>query len=132
MTPVNFTKIVTPNNNWQYIITDELDTSKKIPYCILAGRFNVYKLKVLSQNLTIDRMIAFIIEGDEMEGQCIVFFKIELFCDMIVEFSIKKAISFDRELALLLTYALLKRLQKMEVHNISPNLFPYRLQNRIR
>lgn len=129
---MNYTKIVTPNKKWQNIITEDLNTSKKAPCFILAGRFNVFQLKVLSQNHTSDRMIAFIIQGNKKEGQCIVFCIVDLFCDMIIEFSLKKATSFDRELASLLTFALLKRLQEKEVYTVSPALFPNRTKNKMR
>lgn len=127
---MNYSKIVSQGKTWQNIITEELDTDNKTPIYVLAGRFRTYSLRVLSQNHTCDRMIAYIIEGNKSEGRCLVFFTCNLSINMLEHFSIKKTMGFDKELAWLLTYSLLMRFQNEAKFNIAPYLFPSVIENK--
>ncbi len=120
---MNYTKIVSKDKKWQHIITEDLNIDEKNPACTLARRFKVFSLKVLSQNNTNERIVAYIIKGEVIEGQCLLFLKVDLNYDMVVEFSIKRNLSFDKQLAHFLSLAFLKRLQKKEIYNISSDVF---------
>lgn len=120
---MNYTKITTKEKKWQHIITDELNTDGKSLICTLAYRFNVFPLKVISQNHTSDRLQAYIIKGNKNEGHVLLFITVDLSCDMVVDYSVKRQIMFDRQLSHFLTLAFIQYLGNKGKFNLSKDLF---------
>ena len=125
---MNYTKIVSSNplKQWQHIIAEDLKVYTKNPIYVIA-RFKVYPLRIISQNYTgnNDKLIAYLIEADNVQGRLLAFFTFTDDVNMITEFSIRRSGYYDKELAEMLVLSLLfERIEKSGKHNVSRLLVP--------
>ena len=121
---MNFTKIIS-TKKWQSVVTEDLNIQSKEPLFVLAGRFNVHRLKVLNQNYTHEILIAFVITGNKKSEKLIIFLEKEHQYNMVVNYSLKKSIFFDRELSLYLVYALIIRLLAKGTYHFSSSILQW-------
>jgi hypothetical protein len=124
---MNYTKIVSSNplKQWQHIIAEDLKVYTKNPIYVIA-RFKVYPLRIISQNYTgnNDKLIAYLIESDNVQGRIRVFMTFTDDVNMVTEYSIRRSGYFCKELSELLVLSLLQRIRKGGKHNVSAMLLP--------
>jgi hypothetical protein len=121
---MGYTKIL-EKDEWNRVVTEDLDVAnKRKPLFILATRFKVYSLRINNFAILDERKIAYVIEGDSQKERAIVFLKINLAYNMVDSVTMKRSLSFDKELAYLLKMALLVRIRNMDIY-----YFPAKILN---
>ena len=118
-----FTRIAKSKQLDELIFEDFIEVKKREPDYLVAGRFTIYQMRVLTNvNDSITNLVFYVIGEIEKQERAIIIFKIDSFYKMIESSSIKRKKGFDSEMCFYLRMFLLTKIREAGKYYIPENV----------